>query len=114
MTQGPYNVSNEVAEHIEYLVGVVADTGRELAGGHVPGLTDIVDKVIKDCRPLIGEFDGLCQALTSGIRSGCIGILPSVSTLRRHSRPVSKSPDIQLLSPIPTSLKHPVTVPTAT
>ncbi|PLA36223.1 hypothetical protein CYJ42_03590 [Corynebacterium amycolatum] len=114
VTQELYDIGDEVAEHIEHLAQAVADVDRELVDECVLELADIVDEAVEDCRPLIGELDGLRQAFTSGIRSGRIGTLSSASTPRRHPHPAPKSPDVQSLSLIPAPLKHPVAVPTVT
>lgn len=72
LTQGVYDIGDEVAELIENLAESLADWDQELVDDCLLELAESVAEGRAEVRAALAELNGLRQAFVSGIRSGSL------------------------------------------
>lgn len=107
LTQEIYNIGDEVAEYTEHIAEAVADWDAELVHECLLEFDEIIIDAVNDSRVVAAELSGIRQALTSGVRSGAMGVWHSSPQRPGLPRPTLLDGDV-LLSAYPTS--SPVTV----
>ncbi|MCJ7858500.1 hypothetical protein [Corynebacterium kalidii] len=101
LTQGVYDIGDEVAELVENLAEAMADWDEELVDDCLLELSEAVAQGRSEVRAALAELNGLRQAFVSGIRSGSLSASTVVdnhpgrtlSFLRDHAvTPVEAAP----------------------
>lgn len=94
LTQGVYDIGDEVAEYIDNVAEAMADWDAELVADCLVELADSVSQGRGEVRRYLAELNGLRQAFVSGVRSGSLSAVPAYDHPGRtlsflHPRPAS-------------------------
>lgn len=72
LTQGVYDIGDEIAEGIDHVAEAMADWDAELVTDCMHELSDSVDEGRSEVRQYLAEVNGLRQAFVSGVHSGTL------------------------------------------
>jgi hypothetical protein len=98
LTQGVYDIGDEVAEYIDNVAQAMGDWDPELVTDCLTELADSVEEGRGEVRRYLAELNGLRQAFVSGVRSGSLSAAPAYDHPGRtlsflHPRPATRNPD---------------------
>jgi len=94
LTQGVYDIGDEVAEYIDNVAAAMTDWDPELVADCLEELSESVAQGRGEVRRYLAELNGLRQAFVSGVRSGSLSAAPAYDHPGRtlsflHPRPAS-------------------------
>ena len=72
LTQGVYDIGDEIAEGIDNVAASMADWDTELVDDCMHELSDVVEQGRGEVRQYLAEINGLRQAFVSGVNSGTL------------------------------------------
>jgi hypothetical protein len=94
LTQGVYDIGDEVADYIDNVAAAMTDWDAELVADCLEELAESVAQGRGEVRRYLAELNGLRQAFVSGVRSGSLSAAPAYDHPGRtlsflHPRPSS-------------------------